>query len=103
MSKVYNKLVRDKIPEIIRAAGEESKTRILDDDKYEMALVNKLDEEVTEFKESGSAEELVDILEVVLALGALRGYSAEQLDQLRLAKAADRGAFEQRIFLVSTE
>ncbi len=98
MSKLIGKLVRDRIPEIIKANGEVPKTRILKDDDYLQALVNKLDEEVLEFKTDHSLEELADIQEVVLALADVIA-DRQQLDDVRFQKAEERGAFKQRIFL----
>ncbi len=62
-------------------------------------LAATLGEEVAEYLESGSSEELADILEVVHALGALAGHGPEHLEQLRAAKAAERGGFKERIIL----
>ena len=67
--KVYNKLVRDKIPEIISADnGSICKTRIMDDKEYLKALDAKLQEELCEYLESGSIEELADLEEVIRAV-----------------------------------
>lgn len=103
MTKVYNKLVRDKIPEIIRAAGEEPKTRILDDADYLEALIKKLGEEYDEFKADRNVEELADFQEVILALADALGVSHDELEKVRLDKVAKRGAFEQKIFLEETK
>ena len=77
--KTYNKLVRDRIPEIIEANGHKCETRVLNDDEYLLELKNKLQEEVNEFLESGSVEELADILEVVHSLSAQFGTSIESV------------------------
>jgi predicted house-cleaning noncanonical NTP pyrophosphatase (MazG superfamily) len=103
VTKLYDKLVRDKIPEIIRQAGEEPKTRILNDAEYLDELVKKLGEEYDEFKADMSAEELADLQEVILALAEALHISREQLEHIRLDKVAKRGAFEHKIFLESTE
>lgn len=63
--KVYNKLVRDKIPEIIKADGKECKTHILSKDEYIAALETKLNEEVAEYQEDKNLEEMADVLEVL--------------------------------------
>ena len=99
MKKIYNKLVRDKIPEIIAKAGHESKVRILHDDEYFTSLCKKLQEEVDEFQESQSLEELADILEVLYALTAAQGKTPEDLEALRADKCEKRGGFEKRLFL----
>ena len=92
------KLVRDKIPQIIRAHGLEPVTYVADAVEYGTRLREKLTEEVAEFLASDSdTEELADILEVVYALAALAGIDREQLEQLRAAKADERGAFAGRI------
>ena len=92
------KLVRDKIPEIIEASGATPLTRILETEEYLSCLETKLDEEVQEFHESKSPEELADILEVVYALAAAQGCSREQLQQIFDAKHTARGGFEKRIY-----
>ena len=98
---VYNKLVRDRIPEIIEVHGETPIVRVLEQDEYTRALRQKLGEEVAEFLESGDAEELADIMEVVLALASAGGTSHEQLESIRLAKREARGGFEKRLFLIT--
>ena len=92
------KLVRDKIPEIIEAGGATPLTRILETEEYLACLEAKLDEEVQEFHESKSAEELADILEVVYALAEARSCSRGQLQELFDAKHAARGGFAKRIY-----
>ena len=92
------KLVRDKIPEIIEAGGATPLTRILETEEYLACLEAKLDEEVQEFHESKSAEELADILEVVYALAEARNCSRAQLQELFDAKHAARGGFAKRIY-----
>lgn len=98
MKKTYNKLVRDKIPEIIRADGLEPSMRILDDDEYLAELVKKLREELAEFESDQSLEELADIAEVVLALADVLGGRAE-LEKTRKEKSAKRGGFKKKIYL----
>ena len=100
---VYNKLVRDKIPAIIEAAGEKSNIRILDDKEYRHCLEIKLDEEVAEFHKEKNLEELVDILEVVYALTETLGHSRTELNALQKQKWEKRGGFRERFFLVSKE
>ena len=95
----FDKLVRDKIPEIIAKDGKIAVTRILDDEEFKCYLERKLDEEVAEFHDSKSMEELADILEVVFALGRARGYSAEALYARRIDKCVERGGFTKKILL----
>jgi len=104
MSKiVYNKLVRDRIPEIIRAGGNSCVTSVLSQDAYLQALDTKLGEELQEYLQSGNVEELADLLEVIYAAAEARGCKAAQLEQLRSDKANKRGAFHERIWLESVE
>lgn len=96
---VYNKLVRDRIPEIIRADGKECETEVLEDSAFLAALDKKMTEELQEYFESHSAEELADLLEAIYAAADVLGYSREQLEELRVRKAEKRGGFGQKIFL----
>lgn len=95
----YNKLVRDKIPEIIKADGKECKTRILSKDEYIAALETKLNEEVAEYQEDKNLEEMADVLEVLQAICLARGYSLDELEAMRIKKAKERGGFKDKIFL----
>ena len=99
----YQKLVRDKIPQIIRNSGAMPITRVLDDAEYLSCLENKLDEEVAEFHRDNNIEELADILEVVYALAETDGYSQDDLNRFCAEKRAERGGFHDRIFLVGKE
>lgn len=99
----HSKLVRDRIPEICRANGTIPLVRILSDEEFRRCLAAKLDEEVAEFHEDLCAEELADILEVVYALAETIGSSEEVPNALRWKKRAERGAFSEKIFLISTE
>ncbi|MEE1078141.1 MAG: nucleoside triphosphate pyrophosphohydrolase [Agathobacter sp.] len=101
--KVYNKLVRDKIPEIIEEDGKNCKTRILSDEEYIAALEAKLNEEVAEYQADKNLEELADVLEVLQAICVARGYSLEELEALRAKKANERGGFADKIFLEYVE
>lgn len=98
---VYDKLVRDKIPQIIEAAGKTAECVILSDDDYQKALDKKLGEELEEYLKEGDVTELADLLEVLYAAAQARGCSREQLEKIRAEKAEKRGAFEQKIFLKS--
>lgn len=98
---VYNKLVRDKIPDLIRKRSENPVIRILDDEEYTACLHQKLDEEAAEFHRDKNAEELADILEVVFALAADLGISREKLMEAYQKKHEERGGFADRIFLIS--
>lgn len=96
---VYNKLVRDKIPEIIKKTGKLPVCRVVGEDEYAKLLTEKLWEEVREFVGSGKTEELADILEVVKALATCRGITLDQIVKLAEEKAHERGSFSNRIFL----
>ena len=97
--RVYNKLVRDKIPEIIKADGKECKKRILSNDEYIAVLEAKLNEEVAEYQADKNLEEMADVLEVLQAICIARGYSLEELEALRAKKVSERGGFADKIFL----
>lgn len=98
----FDKLVRDRIPEIIEKEGKKAVTRILNDEEYKIYLEKKLDEEVAEFHESKSIEELADILEVIYAL-ADNYMAINELLAKWEEKAVTRGGFTQKIFLVEVE
>lgn len=100
----YNKLVRDKIPQIIeRNEGRSCKTRILDDEEYIVELNTKIQEELTEYLESGEIEELADLEEVLRAILDSKGVSYEEFERIRLEKVKKRGAFKDRIYLEGLE
>lgn len=101
--KMFNKLVRDKIPQIIEQQGEVPNYRILDDDEYISHLESKLDEEVGEYHRDKNAEELADILEVVFTLADSIGCSREELMEIYRRKHDARGGFQDRIFLISKQ
>ncbi len=97
--KVYNKLVRDKIPDIIKDDNGIPITRILNDEEYLEELNNKLKEELDEYLEDGSIEELADMAEVIRAILELKKTSYEEFENIRISKVLKRGAFKKRIFL----
>ena len=98
---VYNKLVRDKIPEIITASGKTCEIEILSDEAYLQMLDKKLDEELAEYHKDQNIEELADLLEVLYAVTKARGYSLEELYQVRDEKQKSRGGFDRKILLKS--
>ena len=100
---VYNKLVRDKIPEIIENSGGKAEIRLLSEEEYLHYLEMKLDEEVGEYHRDKTAEELADILEVVYALASLHGCSKEELLAVYDEKHERRGGFERRLLLIESE
>lgn len=100
---VYNKLVRDKIPQIIEKAGKKPIIRILSDDELPLYLEMKLEEEVKEYRESKNPEELADILEVIVTLAKTQGVSFEDLMILQAEKRFRNGGFKEKILLIETE
>ncbi|MBQ8245770.1 MAG: nucleoside triphosphate pyrophosphohydrolase [Lachnospiraceae bacterium] len=98
---VYLKLVRDNIPQIIEESGKNAIVHTLDDKEFEVFLERKLDEEVGEYHESKDPEELADILEVLIALAKSKGISFDDLVDLQKQKAAKRGGFSKKLFLIA--
>ena len=101
--KIYNKLVRDKIEEIMISNGAKPITRILSDEEYLKELNKKLLEEVKEYLESGEIEELADIEEVILAILNVKERTKENLEEIRKNKVLKRGAFNKKLFLEREE
>ena len=102
--KTYNKLVRDKIPEIIKNNGAKSvNTKILNDEEYLESLNTKLVEELNEYLSSGEIEELADLEEVLRAILDAKKTSYQDFEQIRQNKVNKRGAFKDKIFLESVD
>ena len=99
----YDKLVRDHIPEIIRAKGTTPISHVADTEEYRLKLREKLLEEVAEFLADPSAEEIADIQEVLFALADDLEISHDELERIRLKKAEERGTFKGRIILEETQ
>lgn len=102
MERIYNKLVRDNIPNIIKAKGEMPVIKILDDDAYKIELEKKLNEEYHEVLEAVGVdriEELADMLEIIRALAKLEGKTLQDVIDTANLKNQKRGAFEEKIFL----
>ena len=95
----YDKLVRDRIPEIIEASGKRCVCSTLSDEEYLAKLDEKLNEELAEYQESKSMEERADLLEVIRAVAVARGSSMDEVEAIRRDKAAKRGGFEKKILL----
>ena len=98
-AKLYHKLVRDRIPEIVEADGKTCICETLSHEEYLRLLDEKLNEELAEYQESKSLEELADLFEVMQAVVRARGWTMEQLESLRAEKAAKRGSFEKKLLL----
>lgn len=97
----YGKLVRDKIPEIVKKDGGTAEVEMLDDASYKLELHKKLKEELDEYLESESVEELADLTEVILALVGINGLSYDEFTKVRLEKVQHKGAFNDKIYLKS--
>ena len=100
---IYHKLVRDKIPQIIEEKGGKAEFRTLTQEEYLLHLEKKLDEEVAEYHQDQTLEELADILEVVYALAASKGYTKAELETLYQKKHEARGGFAKRLLLLSSD
>ncbi|MBU7320539.1 nucleoside triphosphate pyrophosphohydrolase [Paenibacillus oleatilyticus] len=103
---IYNKLVRDKIPQIIESSGKQAEIRVLDDAEYKRMLNIMLQEELDEFIEAGEDEkipELADLVEVVYAILEHKGISIEEFERIRKEKKEKRGEFGERLLLVKVE
>lgn len=95
----YNKLVRDHIPEIIETSGKTCVCETLSDEHYIEMLNKKLQEEVTEYLESGTVEELADIGEVMHAILDYKGVPLEEFRRVRIEKLQERGGFKKKVLL----
>ena len=106
MERIFNKLVRDNIPDIIASNGEESVTRILVDEEYKIELYKKLLEEANEVISSKNSdetiEELADVLEILRSIAELNGKKLDDVLKTANQKKLKRGGFEKRIFLEKT-
>ncbi|KIL76064.1 nucleoside triphosphate pyrophosphohydrolase [Bacillus badius] len=104
---IYNKLVRDRIPEIIAQSGKTSSTRILDEAEYIQEIRQKMNEELAEYKAAANdeeaMEELADMLELLHAAAVIHGADFNRLEAIREQKAEKRGGFRERIFLIEVE
>lgn len=99
----YNKLVRDKIPEIIEKAGKKFNTKIVSSQEAILYLAEKIKEEADEFIENPCPEEIADILEVVYSIIKKSNWDLEEIEKIRLDKNDKRGGFEKNIFLINTD
>lgn len=101
---IYNKLVRDNIPEIIETNNKKFSMKVLEPIEHEIEIKRKLVEELTEYQEASNnkdaIEELADLLELIYAVLPLHGSSMEELEKVRLAKREKRGGFEKGYFLI---
>lgn len=99
----FDKLVRDRIPDVVRENGERPVTHVAEGPEYRMRLREKLCEEAEEFRETGDPEELADVLEVLAAIRDAEGVGQAELERLREEKAQERGRFDDRVVLERVE
>lgn len=95
----YDKLVRDRIPEIIEGKGSHAVVEVLDESAFKRYLDEKLLEELREYQEDGSVGELADLVEVVYAILDSKGVSVEEFERIRVSKAEERGGFRKKFLL----
>jgi predicted house-cleaning noncanonical NTP pyrophosphatase (MazG superfamily) len=100
---IYNKAVRDLIPDIITQSGKACRVETLSPEEYHTKLTEKLSEELQEYLASNDVTELADLVEVVYGILEMKGITITEFEQLRLAKKQERGGFSKRVFLVSVE
>ncbi|TEB11971.1 nucleoside triphosphate pyrophosphohydrolase [Pelotomaculum propionicicum] len=96
----YNKLIRDKIPEIIEKSGKKAITKKLDNENYKKFLDQKLSEELQEYLDSDSVNELADLVEVIHAILKYKRIEIPDFYDIQKKKAKERGAFNQRLLLL---
>lgn len=95
----YDKLVRDRIPEIIKNSNKEYKIHVVDKDETIKYLIQKFSEELDEFEEAYAKEELADVLELIHGLAYHLDYDLNELESIRKDKYEKRGGFEDSIVL----
>ena len=107
MNKIYNKLVRNKIPDIIVSNGGKPSIRILTDEEYRVELVNKLKEEYKEVENATNKEEILeecaDVMQVLEDIVKLNGGTLEEIIKIKKKKEEKRGGFDSKVFLESVE
>lgn len=103
----YNKLIRDKIPEMIKMTGKKANTTTLSDDDYVKELKKKTKEELQEYLEADNdqdaLEELADLLELIHSLATVHGTTIEGVEKIREQKTEQRGGFREKTFLIDVE
>lgn len=106
--KIYNKLVRNNVPKIMKQEGKKCVIKILEDDEYKQALLKKIVEEAAEMRESkGDSQELIkevgDIEEVLESIISVFGLNAQEIERIKKERKNSRGGFDKKIFLESAE
>jgi len=100
---IYNKAIRDKIPEIIKESGKNCNVKKLNDSEFLVQLEKKLVEELAEYQESKNVKELADILEVIYRISELKGITSAELDCIKNEKVKKRGKFDDNFYLIDTD
>lgn len=103
MKRSYNKLVRDNIPQLIKESGRSCTSRILDENEYFDALLDKVVEEIEEYRLSDNEEELADVFEVLDCLVQFKEYEPMHIDYLKLIRREARGSFKDRVLLMDVD
>lgn len=101
--KTYNKLVRDKIPQVLDEKNIKYNIRIAEDQEYLIKLQEKLQEEILEFKRTPNLDEYIDIVEVLEALAKYHGIDLKPMRLRKRMKREHKGGFDKKIILESTE
>lgn len=103
MKKTYNKLVRDRIPDIVKQDGKRAAFRYLEEDEVIVQLFNKLSEETAELQDAQNVEEVADVIEVLFAIAQRYGYDEQQTLERVHQKRQQRGGFQKGILLEHVE
>jgi predicted house-cleaning noncanonical NTP pyrophosphatase (MazG superfamily) len=103
MKNQFNKLVRDRIPALIEESGRTQRSRVMDEAEYRDALLNKVVEEIEEFRLKENEEEIADIYEALDCLVRLKGFEPMHIDYIQLVKREARGSYNDRILLIEAD
>ena len=103
MIRSYNKLVRDRIPVLIKESGRNCTSRILSQEEYFNALLDKIVEEIEEYRSSGAEEEIADVYEALDCLVEFKEYEPMHIDYLKLIRKEARGSFRERVLLIDVD
>jgi predicted house-cleaning noncanonical NTP pyrophosphatase (MazG superfamily) len=95
----YNKLIRDNIPEIIKAKGQTPVFHVANEEEYWLKLKEKMLEEFAEFVQDESIEEMADVFELITAILAYKHFDLEDVVAIQKKKRDERGGFEKRLIL----